>query len=569
MAVPDDLRPLSSEARAALLRHSSCVLGQRPRTSAISGTTFLGDPPAASSADGSFRPGSTVAGVARRIRITGRDLTLETLAAIARAGAAIEVDGDARERMRDANAVIADAVEAGTPVYGVTTGLGSRVVEAVAREDAEDFSLRTVLGRATGVGEPLPAEVVRGAVAVRLNGLCAGGAGASPDLADRLAGLLNARVHPRIPRSGSIGASDLCLLAYVGLVLAAGGEAEVDGEIMSGAAALARAGLEPLTFGPKDGLAVCSSAAVSVAAAGLALLDARRCLESLQVSAALSMEGFRANLSPIDPRAVAARPAPGQEWSAAGLRVLLAGGCLTACGAARRVQDPLSFRCASQVHGSLHCALDLLERALEPELNGAADNPLVLADQGRVISTGNFHVPALALALDATAIAVTQVAALACERPARLATERLSGLPRGLSPRGAGRAGIAVLHKTAQSLALEIRQRAAPFAIHASVGADGVEDDATGALQSALRVHEQLERLELLIALELVCAAQAVDLAAPSRLGGGTAAAHAAVRELVAPLDDDRPLGPAVDLVADRAVRTGRLAAIVDSLTSG
>jgi histidine ammonia-lyase len=225
----------------------------------------------------------------------------------------------------------------------------------------------------------------------------------------------------------------------------------------------------------------------------------------------------------------------------------------------------LSFRCVSQIHGSLHTALALLEAAVGPELDGAADNPLVIVEDDEMISTGNFHVPVLALALDTTAIAIAQVAAAASERPARLATERLSGLPALLTRLGPTRSGTAVLHKTAQALSVEIRHLAAPLAIDPRVGADGVEDDSTNTVQAALRVRDQLERLRLLVALELVSAAQAVDLAAPERLGAGTAAAHECVRELVAHLIDDRPLGVDVERVAREALQNGRLLAHVEA----
>src|SRR6202012_2398588 len=202
--------------------------------------------------------------------------------------------------------------------------------------------------------------------------------------------------------------------------------------VMASADALARAELEPVALGPKDGLAIWSSSAVCAGVAALDVEDATAGLEIMQVAAALSLEGFRANLSPLDPRVVAARPAPGQAWAADGLRGLLRGGALTEPGAARRPQDPLSLRCASQTPGSLHVARALLAAAVAPELGGAADNPLVLTDDEEILSTGNFHVPALALALDATAIALSPVAAASAERQARLKTARLSGLPAGL-----------------------------------------------------------------------------------------------------------------------------------------
>lgn len=497
------------------------------------------------------------------VALTGGDLNPVSLAAIARDRARVTIDPGARERIEAARAVVELAVAQGRPVYGVTTGLGSRVVDAVDGADAAAYSLRTIRGRAMAVGEPLERELTRAAMAVRLNGLCAGGSGAGVAVADGLAALLNAGVHPRVPRSGSVGAADLCMLAYVGLVLIGEGDAELDGELLPAGAALARAGLEPVTLGAKDGLAICSSSAVSSGVAALALLDGEACLNAAQVSAALAMEGFRANLSPLDERVVAARPAPGQAWSAAGLRDLLVGGSLNEPAAARRLQDPLSFRCASQIHGSLRVALDQLATALEPELNGAADNPLVLTADREIVSTGNFHVPALALALDSAAIAVAQVAAAVCERPARLRTQRLSSLPPGLASGGPAHAGVAPLHKAAQALTLEIRHLGAPVAIHSTVGADGVEDDSTGAAQAALRLREQLAKLRLLIAIELLVAAQAVDLASPARLGRGTAAAQRCVRELVEPLLEDRPLGIEVERLAREALENGELLARV------
>lgn len=520
--------------------------------------------------------------MAEPVLITGTDLDPARLEAIARGGAPVTIDAAARARMAASAAVVERAAAAGRPIYGVTTGLGARVTDAVDPGESSGYPMRTIRGRATGVGEPLPRELVRAAIAVRLSGLCAGGAGARPTLADGLAALLNAGIHPAIPRSGSLGPADLCLMAHVGLVLIGEGRVELRGDWMETGDALARCGLGPVPLGPRDGLAICSSSAVAIGAAALALRDARICLECAQVSAALAMEGFRASLTPLDPRVVAARPAPGQAWAAAGLRALLDGGELAAVERPRRLQDPLSLRCASQLHGALHTALDGLEAALAPELTGAADNPLVLAgppaagaredgddDQGEILATGNFSSPALALALDAAAIGCAQVAHAIAERQARLREPRLSGLPANLVAvdpgRAATRSGVGPLSKTAAALALEIRHLAAPVAILQAIAADGVEDDSTGALQGALRLREQLLKLRLLVALELLVAAQAVDVAreseptnggAAARLGTGTGVAHLAVRELVPPLREDRALGPEVERL-DRALLAG------------
>jgi histidine ammonia-lyase len=492
------------------------------------------------------------------ILLTGTALSPELIRAIARDGVEVRIADEVLVRIAAAHGVVLRAALAGTPVYGVTTGLGSRVTESVA-DGGSEFSLRTIRGRATAVGEPLSVELTRATLAVRCNGICAGGSGASPAVAQLLAGMLNEGVHPVIPSSGSVGAADLCLMAHVGLAMIGEGEAEFSGVRMGSAQALSAAGLLALAPGPKDGLAICSANSVSAGTAALALADARALLDCAQISAALSMEGFRASLTPLDPRVVSARPQPGQEWSATGLRALLGGGSLTEPGASRRLQDPLSFRCASQLHGSLYAALALLAAALEPELNGAADNPLVLTDDGEIVSTGNFQVPALALALDAVAIGIAQVASAIAQRQSRLKATRLSGLPRSLVRQDDGdptRTGLAALTKTAESLVLEIRHRAAPVAIHSIVSGEGVEDDSTGAAQAALRLVEQLARLRLLVAAELIVAAQATELAAPDRLGAGTAEALRCVREEVSPVTEDRALGPDVDRVA-RTVLSG------------
>ncbi|HEV3404408.1 MAG TPA: aromatic amino acid lyase, partial [Gaiellaceae bacterium] len=386
------------------------------------------------------------------------------------------------------------------------------------------------------------------------NGLARGGSGATPELAQALVALLEHGVHPLVPSIGSIGAGDICVLAHVGLVLLGEGEAEVGGETLSGAAALAAAGLEPLRPAPKDGLALISANAVSAACAAFALGDGRDALEAMQVAAALSMEGFRASRGPLDGRVAAARPAPGQEVCAARLRELLAGGS----SEGRRLQDPLSIRCVSQTHGSLSAALDFLAAALEPELNGTGDNPLVLLEDGEIVSTGNFFVPALALAADTVALALAQVANLASARVARLLSAALTGLPQNLAPPGSTGAGMAPLLKVSDALASEIVHGAAPASLGSRGGADAVEDASTGAPLAAGRLSGLLERLRLHAALELVVAAQAVGLAGIETLGRGTGAAYAVVRELVQPLEADRPIGADVERVA---AELGRLLA--------
>ncbi len=497
---------------------------------------------------------------------------LESIVSVARERTLVALHPDAIARIEAGRAVVERYLAEGREAYGLTTGLGARVGVRVSGDALADVSLQTIRGRANAVGPRLPVDAVRAAMLVRANGIASGGSGARPEVAQALVALLNASVHPVVPGIGSIGAGDLCVLAHIGLALIGEGEAQIGVTVLPAREALARAGLAPLVLAPKDGLALINATAATAACGALALHDARELLEAAQVAAALALEGFRANLTSIDPRVAAARPAPGQAACAGGLRALLASGALMQPGAARRLQDPLSFRCVSQVHGSLAAALDLLEAALEPELNGAGDNPLVLTDaskgdEGEIVSTGNFHAPALALAADAVALGLAQVGNLGVARSARLLVEPLSGLPANLAAPGTSGAGLAPLLKVAEALAGELVHAAAPTCLDARGGSDAVEDDSTGSLLAVRRLATMLERLRLLVALQLLVAARAVELADPAPLGDGTAAAYAVVSQLVAPLSEDRPLGVDVERVAAEALASGRLlAAVHDAL---
>lgn len=493
------------------------------------------------------------------LELTGAGLTPEAIVRVARGPTPVTLHPEAVARIEAGRAVVERYLAEGREAYGLSTGLGARVGVRLPETDLADFSLHTIRGRANAVGPRLPAEAVRAAVLVRANGIARGGSGARPAVAEALVALLNERVHPVVPEIGSVGAGDLCVLAHVGLALVGEGEAETGGRVLPAREALERAGIAPLALAPKDGLALINATAASAACGALALADARELLEAAQVAAALAFEGFRASLTPIDPRVTEARPAPGQVACAGGLRALLAGGALTRPGAARRLQDPLSFRCVSQVHGSLAAALDLLAAALEPELNGAGDNPLVLVDAGEILSTGNFHAPALALAADAVALGLAQVGNLTAARSARLLVEPLTGLPANLAAPGTTGAGMAPLLKVADALAAELVHAAAPTCIGARAGSDAVEDDSTGSLLAARRLAGMLERLRLLVALQLVVAWRAVELARPEPVGRGTAAAHAVVSDLVAAFEEDRPLGADVERVAGEALASGRL----------
>jgi histidine ammonia-lyase len=384
--------------------------------------------------------------------------------------------------------------------------------------------------------------------------MAAGGSGVTQQVLDTLVEMINRGVHPVVPRLGSIGVADLPQLAHLALPLIGEGVAEFDGHVLPGAEALRRAGLAAVALGPKDGLALISANAATIGRAALVVDDALRLAAVWRSAIALSLEGFRANLSPLDERAAAARPAPGQIEFAAQLRALLDGSALAAPGAARRVQDPLSFRVVAQVQGSLQATLANVREQVETELDSAAESPLVIAADGVMLSNGNFHVPALALAFDAAAIALAQSASLAAGRVIRFMSPELTGLPLQLTRHGPAHSGFATLQKTLTALWSEIRLRANPGSLDFLPVSEGVEDHAPMSLGTVEKFSEMLERIRYAVAIELLVAAQAVDLREldARMLGAGARAAYAQVRAIVPMLDHDRPLGADVDAIAAR-----------------
>ncbi len=493
--------------------------------------------------------------------LTGQALSAADVDAVAR-GRRVTLDPSAQQAMQRGRDVIERYFDEGIAAYGLTTGLGMRATELLSKNDAAEFSYRTVRGRAQAVGEPLGNLEVRAAMLVRLNTLLGGGAGVSPAVAAMLASCLDAGFTPVMPRTGSIGAGDLVVMAGLAHALIGEGEAFWQGERLPAAEALRRAGLDPLVLGPKDGLALCNNPSHSVASAALALAKSHRVLAAANVAAALSMEGFRANLSPLMPAAVNARPQPGQVETASLLVKLLDGSALHQPGAARRLQDPISLRSIAQINGSALAALSVLDQAVAVELNSCPDNPLVVVDENRVISTGNYHTAWLTQALDTASRALAQAGNDLVARIHRLCSPDMSGLPPLLSSADAGRAGFGPLLKPLEALRADLLHTATPVPIVASFNANGVEDAATLTPLAARNLHGVCEVLARLVAYELVAAAQAFDLAKPASPAPRLVLAHQLIRNLSAYMDDDRPIGREVEKIAEELVLDGGLAEV-------
>jgi histidine ammonia-lyase len=470
--------------------------------------------------------------------LDGRSLTIGDVVAVAREGADVELAPDALERMRGARALVERVLERGDAVYGMTTGVGARKKVPVPSEEVGAFNRALIANHLVGAGPNASAEIVRATMLRLANALASGTPGVRPELAGRLADALNAREHPRVRLLGSLGQGDLPAMADLAHGLFA--EAELEA---------------------KEALALVNSNALSTGMATLAVADTDRLLEAMDVAGALDLEAFAANLTLLHPTIAKVRPYPGLAESLARLRGLLEGSSLWEPGAARNLQDPLSFRGLPQLHGALRDALSFARGQLEIELNASQENPLVVPEEDRIVSVANFEILPLAAALDFLRIALAPALTTSAERLLKLLQGPLTGLPDGLAPRqGLAENSLGEHGVTAQALTAEARLLAQPvsYELVTSTHAEGIEDRMTMAPLAARRLAEMVELGESVVAIELVIAAQAVDLRRAARLGSGTAAAHARVRAIVPFLAEGEVLLPDLEPVRE-LIRTRAL----------
>jgi histidine ammonia-lyase len=478
--------------------------------------------------------------------------------AVARDGAPVRLHDSVAPRLEAARAVVLRALARGDSVYGLTTGLGAAVDTRLDADAIPAFQARAIRARAVGVGEPLSTVEVRALLAARLVAICHGASGLSPELAETIAAMLNAGVHPIVRRIGSLGEADLSPLAQAFLPLIGEGECEFRGVLLPGGEAMAAAGIALPVLGPKDGLALLNANAQSVGLAALAVETMASALDAALVAGALSLEGFRANLSPLDRDLDALRGMAGHKVGVRFLRNLLVGSDLFEPGRARRLQDPISFRCLAPVAGHAINAVASASLAVDNELASAPDSPAVLVERDILLSSVNFDTTELALTFEAAGLALSHLAATSAARIVKLMNAGMSDLPRFLTRHGGSHSGFATTQKTAAALEAEIRHLASPLGAMTLPVADGVEDYAPMTPAIVEKTQAIARRLTRLAAVELVVAAEAVDLRGDIRLGRGTAVAHAFVRAHVARLDDDRPMGRDYEALA-LAIEAGGL----------
>jgi histidine ammonia-lyase len=472
------------------------------------------------------------------VALDGETLTLDEVGRVARKRERVELAPAAIERMRETRALVERALARGDEVYGLSTGVGMRKRFRVDEAEQDAFNRALILNHRTGQGPELPEEIVRAATLRLANAFAKGTPGVRPELAERVVAALNDRPSPAVRSLGSLGQADLPLMAD-----------------------LAHGLLGDFRLAAKEGISLLNSNGFSTGAATLAVADARRLADALDAAGALDLEAFAANLTLLHPEVGRVRPYAGLRSSLGRLRELLRGSSLWEEGAARNLQDPLTFRNLPQVHGALRDALAYAEGVVAVELNASQDNPIPILAEDRLVSVANYDVLPLAAAVDFLRIALAPALTSACERAVKLLQAHLTGLPEGLAPRsGLVENSLSEFGVPAQAIAAEARLLAQPvsYEVVTTTHAEGIEERMTMAPLSARRLAEMVGLGERLVAIELVLAAQAVDLREGPRLGAGTRRAYELVRERIPFTGEGDPvpqdLEPVVELIRSGAI---------------
>jgi len=498
--------------------------------------------------------------------LTGDDLALADVWAVAVDHAPVEIADSARERMRAARELVERAVHGKREhTYGVNTGFGRFVSRSIPEELAEELQLRLLRSHACGVGEPYPPEIVRGAMLLRANALAKGYSGAHVHTVELIVDCLNRGVLPYVPSRGSVGASgDLAPLAHLALPLIGEGEAWFEGKRLPGGEALTAAGLQPVRLQAKEGLSLVNGTQFMAAFGALGLARAKRLAKTADVACAISLEALQGSRSSFLPQIHAARPLRGQIDSADNVLRLLEDSAINESHRwCDKVQDAYSLRCAPQVHGASRDLLDYVDYTVTTELNAATDNPLVLVADDMLVSNGNFHGQPLAFALDALAMAVAELANISERRIERLVNPSLSeGLPAFLTGDGGLNSGFMIPQYVAASLVSENKVLSHPAGVDSIPTSAGQEDHVSMGNTAGLKAWQVLANAERVLAIELLAGVQGVEFLAPLQPGVGVRAAREVVRSLSPRLRDDRQLSGDIETVA-QVVREG---ALVDSI---
>jgi histidine ammonia-lyase len=505
--------------------------------------------------------------------LDGQSLTLAHVEAVALGRRKVELSEDAIRAMRASRALVEEKSESGEVVYGVTTGFGRLADVLIPPKDRTALQRNLLRSHAAGVGALLDDTEVRTLLLLRANALARGHSGIRVQVVERLLDFLNRGLHPAVPEAGSVGASgDLAPLAHMALPLMGEGAFRgPDGETRPAAEVLEEEDLTPLELGAKEGLALINGTQATTALGLLAFCRARRALDLLEGAGAMTLEALKGTPDAFRDEVHQIRGQPGQIETARRLRELLATSEIRESHREGdpRVQDAYSLRCMPQVHGASRTSFGFIGQVLETETNAVTDNPLIFPESGHVVSAGNFHAQVVAQALDLLCIGVADLASVSERRLERLLNPDLSGLPAFLSPDPGLHSGFMILQVTVVDLLAEMRVLATPASIDSVPTSANQEDHVSMGMAAARKARRAVELLEYVVAAELMAASQGMEFHRPLRSGPGVEALHGAVREVVAPLGDDRSPSPDLTSLRERVRDGSLLAAMTRGLSVG
>lgn len=495
--------------------------------------------------------------------ITGNDLTIEQVKQVAREKEKVKLDAESIKKINASRKMVDQLVLDNKVVYGITTGFGRFSDTKISSTQVEELQENLIKSHAAGTGNALSEEIVRAMILLRVNALAKGHSGIRLSVLQLLIEMLNREVTPWIPEQGSVGASgDLVPLAHMALVVIGRGKAFVKGKLMNGNKALKKVGLKPEKLGSKEGLALINGTQMMAALGAVAIYDSLNLVQYADISLSLSMEALEGILSPFDPRVHRLRPHPGQIKVAENILKLNSGSKLVLESRNDRVQDAYTLRCAPQVHGATRDTIIHVKDLITREINSVTDNPLLFPEEGDVISGGNFHGQPLALGLDYLAMAVSELGNISERRIARMVDASLNnGLKMFLTKHGGLNSGYMIAQYTAASLVAENKVLANPASIDSIPTSANQEDHVSMGSISARKVRNIIENVEQIIAIELIIAAQGVDLRTnkpEDNLGEGSRIIYKTIREVVPTLNKDRVLYPELRKVK-KLVHRGKL----------
>ncbi|MEM3731779.1 MAG: histidine ammonia-lyase [Candidatus Bathyarchaeia archaeon] len=503
------------------------------------------------------------------IQINGETLTIEDVVKVAREKTRVALSEEAKRRVKKSREILEKLVRENRVIYGLNTGFGALSDKKILPEEEKQLQINLIRSHSTGVGKSLPTDVVRATMLLRANTLAKGYSGIKLETLETLVEMLNKGVHPIIPEKGSVGASgDLPPLSHMTLALIGEGKAEYKGQIMSGREAMEKAGIKPVQLDFKEGIALNNGTQIMTAIAALSVYDAEKLIKTAEIAAALTLEALQGIAEALNEKIHSVRPHEGQITTANNIRKLVSGSKLIQTGeealSKRRLpHDPYSLRCIPQVLGAARDAINFVKKIVEVEINSATDNPLIFPEDETCISGGNFHGQPISMAMDFLGIALTMVGNMSERRIARLLDEKLNnGLPAFLihpSAKAGLNSGLMTIQYTAAALASENKVLSHPSCVDSIPTSANFEDFVSMGVTAAQKAKQILENVEYIIAIELICAAQAIDLREPEKLGKGTKKAYMELRKVVPVLKEDRVLSEDIEKVKQAIHTLSRL----------